>query len=180
MFREGEVTVHIRQLICAAGMAAIAFGAAPAAAAPVAATTDAFGKALILVPLTLTKVQDLDFGTVVTSSTAGTVTIDPATGARTSAGGVTEVTSDPGQRAVFAGAGSASQQVDINLPSPSISLSDGNGNTIPGTLALEFTTTTIDPVTRAFYVGVGGTLDIAADQPDGDYNALFDITANYQ
>ncbi|HEX6740531.1 MAG TPA: hypothetical protein VF079_01900, partial [Sphingomicrobium sp.] len=70
--------------------------AAPAAAAPVAAPTPAQGKALILVPLTLTKIDDLDFGTVVTSPVSGIVTINPATGARSFAGGATGVASDAG------------------------------------------------------------------------------------
>jgi hypothetical protein len=39
---------------------------------------------------------------------------------------------------------------------------------------------TIDPTSRAFFVGVGGSIQIAADQADGDYNALFDVTAHYQ
>lgn len=168
----------IRKLLCAAGAAAAAFSAAPAVAAtpPVQAN----GEALILIPLTLTKIQDLDFGTVVSSSTAGTVTIDAVTGARTISGGVTEVASDPGQRAEFAGAGSANQLVNLSITSAPATLVDGFGNSIPVTLALETTQVTIDPDTRAFYVGVGGTIDVAADQPDGDYNALFEVTADYQ
>lgn len=160
-------------------MAAMAFGAAPAAAAPVAASPNADGRALILVPLTLTKVADLDFGTVVSSATAGTVTIDEATGARTVAGGVTAVASDAGNRAQFAGAGTPSQLVDISISTVPASLSDGLGNSIPVALTLEATQVTID-ATRAFTVGVGGTIDVGADQPDGDYNAPFEVTANYQ
>ena len=41
-------------------------------------------------------------------------------------------------------------------------------------------TRSIDAVSRAFSVGVGGTLQIAADQPEGDYSADFTVTANYQ
>ena len=52
-------------------------------AAGVPATTDSGGKALILVPLTLTKIHDLDFGTVIPSSVSGVVTINATTGART-------------------------------------------------------------------------------------------------
>ena len=157
----------------------MAFGAAPAAALPVSASPNADGRALILVPLTLVKVEDLDFGTVVSSAVAGTVTIDEATGARTVAGGVTAVASDPGHRAEFAGAGTPNQLVDISISSVPASLADAFGNTIPVTLALEATQVTIDS-TRAFIVGVGGTIDVAADQPDGDYNADFSVTADYQ
>lgn len=170
-----------RHLICAAGLAAIALGAAPAAAAPVAATSNADGQVLILVPLTLTKIADLDFGAMVPSSTAGTVTINASTGARTFAGGVVGVASDAGNRAYFGGAGTPSQQVLISL-SPPVELTSGGGDTIP-VLGLTLDgppMRTIDPVSHTFFVGVGGTLDIAADQPEGEYSAEFWVTAIYQ
>lgn len=160
--------------------AAVALATAPATAAPVSATPDSDGRALVLIPLTLTKVQDLDFGTVVTSPAAGTVTIDPATGARTLVGGVTAVASDPGQRAIFAGAGTANQVVDLSLSSVPGDLDDGLGNLIPVSLVLELTQTTVDPTSKAFSVGVGGTINVGADQPDGVYNGAFTVTANYQ
>ena len=161
-------------------MAALALGAAPAAAAPVPATTDADAEALILIPLTLVKIDDLDFGTVVRSSVAGTVSINPGTGARTVTGGVTEVAGDPGNRAYFAGAGSANQQVLLAL-SPPVELTSAAGDTIPVSgLTLDGPPLRTIDSSRAFYVGVGGTLQIAADQPEGDYNADFWLTAIYQ
>lgn len=150
--------------------------AAPATAAPVAATTDANGKALILVPLTLTKVKDLDFGTVVTSSTSGSITI-PADGSiETVTGGVTP-TSAPASRAQFAGAGTPNEQVDLFLAPPA-TIKDGNGNSMPISLNLESTTVTIDS-TRAFFVGVGGTVTVGANQPDGVYTGTFTVLAQY-
>ena len=38
----------------------------------------------------------------------------------------------------------------------------------------------VDPTTRAFYFGMGGILQIAADQPEGLYSATFTVSANYQ
>jgi len=162
-------------------MAAAALGAASAAAAPVPATNDADGHALVLVPLTLTKIEDLDFGSIIRSSSSGTVTINPSTGARSVAGGVTEVTSDPGNRAYFAGAGTPNQQVILAI-SPPVALVSTGGDTIPvmGLTLDGPPIRTIDPVTRAFFVGVGGTIQVAADQPEGDYNADFWLTAIYQ
>jgi hypothetical protein len=173
--------VGIRHFICTAGLAGLAFAAAPATAAPVSATDDADGRALVLVPLTLVKIEDLDFGSVVQSSAPGTVSINATTGARTFAGGVSGVTSDAGNRAYFAGAGSANQQVLLAL-SPPTELTSGSGDAIP-VLGLTLdgpATRTIDPTTRAFFVGVGGTLQIGANQPPGDYNADFWLTAIYQ
>jgi hypothetical protein len=131
--------------------------------------------------LTLTKIQDLDFGSVVPSAVSGVVTIDASTSARTFAGGVTLVPSDAGFRAYFGGAGSPNQQVIMTM-NPPAQLIDGVGDTIT-VLGLTFDGSaikTIDPTTRAFFVGVGGSIQIAANQPDGVYTATFDVTANYQ
>lgn len=167
------------------GLSRIALAAAGAAlgissaAYAVPATVDADGKALILVPLTLTKINDLNFGTVVPSSVPGTVAIDAATGARSVTGGVTGVASDAGNRAEFGGAGSANQLVLLSLTPPA-TVDDAFGNSIPITLQLEASSATVDAVTRAFYVGVGGELSIAADQAEGMYTADFTVTADYQ
>lgn len=173
--------MDIRKLICAAALAATALGASPAAAQSAPALTNADGRALILIPLTLTRIDDLDFGGVIPSPVAGTVTVNAATGARSFAGGVTGIASDAGNRAYFGGAGSPNQQVLVAL-SPPVELTSAGGDTIP-VLGLTLdgpAMRTIDPVSRAFFVGVGGTLDIAADQPEGEYSADFSVTAIYQ
>ena len=171
----------IRTLICAGCAAAIALGSVPAAAAPVQATNDSDGRALILVPLTLTKIEDLDFGAVIPSGSAGTVTINAATGARTFSGGVTGVASDAGFRAYFGGAGSPNQQVIVAI-SPPTDLVSAGGDLIPvmGLTLDGPPMRTIDPIARTFFVGVGGTLQIAANQPEGEYSAEFWVTALYQ
>jgi Domain of unknown function (DUF4402) len=164
--------------ILGAALAALAAATPANAATPV---QQANGKALILVPLTLTKVDDLSFGSVVPSAVSGVVTINATTGARTFAGGVTGVPSDAGNRAYFAGAGSPSQQVIVTM-NPPAQLLDGVGDTID-VLALTLdgpAIRTIDPVARTFYVGVGGTILIAVNQAEGLYTNTFDVTANYQ
>ncbi|HEY6047874.1 MAG TPA: DUF4402 domain-containing protein [Sphingomicrobium sp.] len=158
--------------------------AALTAAAPANAATPAQqsnGRALILVPLTLTKVNDLSFGSVVPSAISGVVTINATTGARTFAGGVSGVPSDAGNRAYFAGAGSPSQVVIVTI-NPPAQLLNGAGDTI---VVLGLTLDgppirTIDPVAPTFYVGVGGNILIAANQAEGLYTNTFDVTANYQ
>jgi len=154
-----------------------AAAAAPVGAAPVPATNDATGKALILIPLTLTKVADLDFGTVIPSGTSGTVTIAADGSGQSVTGGVTPVASVSGARAVFAGAGSPNQQVSIFLAPPA-SLSDGAGHSMPISLGLETSSVTIDS-TRAFFVGVGGTVNVGANQFDGLYSGTFMVLAQY-
>lgn len=139
------------------------------------------GRALILIPLQLTKIDDLDFGTIVPSSISGVVTINATTGARTFAGGVTGVSSDVGNRARFGGAGSPNQQVIVTVDPPT-ELTSALGDTIPvlGMTLDGPATRTIDPVARTFFVGVGGSLQIGADQAEGEYTADFVVTANYQ
>ena len=168
-----------RKFLIAAALAATA--ATTATAAPVSA--DSNGKALILVPLTLTKIDDLDFGTMIAPTTPGTVALDAATSNRTYTGGVVGVSSAPGHRAYFGGAGTPNQQVILTLIPPS-QLTDSNGDTI-GVLALTLDNSgnpirSVDPTTRAFFVGVGGILNLSANQPDGDYSATFQLLANYQ
>ena len=170
----------IRQFICVA-LASTALVSAPAAAAPVAALDDADGRALILIPLTLTKIDDLDFGGIIPSPSPGTVTVNATTGARTFGGGVAGVPSDAGNRAYFGGAGSPNQQVLVSL-SPPVELTSAGGDTIPvlGMTLDGPPMRSIHPVDRTFFVGVGGTLQIAADQPEGEYSAPFWVTAIYQ
>jgi len=173
--------VDHRKLFIAAALAAAALPA-PAVAAPVNATSDASGRALILIPLKITKIDDLDFGTVITSGSSGTVALNATTGARSFAGGVSGLASAPGKRGYFGGAGTPSQQVVVAVVPPA-QLQNANGDTID-VLALTLDNggnplRTIDPVARTFFVGVGGILNLSANQPDGDYSATFQMTANY-
>ena len=176
----------MRFKITLAALAAATAFATPAFAQVVTDTATAEARGLVLQPLTLTKVDDLDFGTILASTVAGTVTIDADTGNRSKTGGVTEVASNPGQRALFAGAGTAGQDVDLTLTAPTggVLVSTTNSADVIVITNLVFdngndTTRTIDN-TGAFQVGVGGTFAIAASQPNGLYKADFDVTADYQ
>lgn len=170
--------MDIRKLIIAAALVGVSV---PAAAAPVLPNRNATGEALILVPLTLTKIDDLSFGTIVPSAMSGFVAINATTGARTVGGGVTGVTSDAGNRAYFGGGGSPNQAVIITMTQPA-ELTSVAGDTIP-VLALTLEGSPIriiDPVTRTFFFGVGGIILVNANQPEGVYQATFTVTANYQ
>jgi hypothetical protein len=167
--------VNYRHLTIAA-VAAISL-AAPAVAAPVPATTDAGGRAVLLVPLTLTKIDDLDFGTVITSSSPGTVSIAADGSGQSVTGGVTALASSAGLRAQFAGAGTPNEQVNLFLAPPA-TITDGNGHSMPISMNLETTSVIIDS-TRAFFVGVGGTVTVGANQNDGTYTGTFTVLAQY-
>jgi hypothetical protein len=177
----------MRKLFTLAALAAAAAAASPAAAqsAPVVASDQAEARGVILQPLTLTRIQDLDFGTVIGSpSVAGTVTIDPDTGNRSTSGGVSGHPGYLGDRGLFGGAGTAAQTVELTLNAPTVLVHSASPTTF---LAVDeivldngnATTRTID-ATSAFFVGVGGTFNIAAGQTPGLYSAQFELTAEYQ
>ena len=168
--------MKLMTLIAASAFLAVA---TPAAAAPVAATPPADARGLILIPLTLSKLQDLYFGTIVPSSLSGVVTV-PADGtAPFASGGATLLSSDPAYRARFAGAGTTGQLVLINVTNP-VLLSNGLGDNVT-VLALTLDGPPIRTIdaTRAFNFNVGGILLVNANQAEGIYQADFDVTAQY-
>lgn len=162
-------------------LAGLSLAASPALAAPVSAPTQPPGRALILVPLTLTKVQDIHFGSIIPStSTAGWVAINATTGARTGSAGLTLMPSDVGQRARFAGAGTPGQQVIMALTPPA-QLTNLAGDTIDVlAMSLDGPTTRTIAADHSFFVGIGGVIFVAANQPEGLYTATYDLTADYQ
>lgn len=169
----------------AVAAAALVSVASPAYAqsVPVAPNRDADGKALILIPLTLTKIKDLSFGTIIPSSLSGTVAVNATSGARSFTGGVSGVTTAAGQRATFAGAGTPNQQVIITYTTPTdLTSTTNSADTIPVlALTLEGSAVkSVDPVSRTFTFGIGGILQINGDQPEGVYQSTFNVNANYQ
>ena len=171
------MTIRSRTLLA---LAAIALGTTTVAAAPVSSPTPPPGRALLLIPLKLTKIDDLSFGSVIPSPVSGTVVINAFTGARSIAGGVTAVPSDVGQRAYFGGAGSPNQQVIVTVTPPA-ALTSLAGDTLT-VLALTIDgppVRSIHPVDRTFFFGVGGIILVGADQPEGVYTSNYDVTANY-
>jgi hypothetical protein len=173
----------MRLILSLSALAATLVTATPAFAATVRAKVTAEVVGVVLQPLTLTKVDSLDFGTVVGSALPGVVTIDPdkSLGARSITGGVIGVPSFPGHRGLFQGAGTAGNAVQLTLSAPAVLTSTNLVDTLAVTsMSLDSggANRTIDS-TSAFTVGVGGVFAIAASQPNGVYSATFDLTADY-
>lgn len=181
----------MRFKLCLAALAAATALATPATAQQATASANATARGVVLLPLTLTRTSDLDFGTVVASPSAGTVAISADDGSRSVTGGVTGVPSFPGGRAVFQGAGSASQQVVLTLNAATFLTSgantipvnsmtfDSGAPSVPNGSGNLTTTRTING-TGAFAIGVGGNFGIAANQANGLYTGTFSVTADYQ
>jgi len=174
----------MRLNITLAALAATVAFASPAFGQAVTTASDtAEARGLVLQPLSLARVQDLDFGTVLASATADTVTVDPDTGLRSlgGSGGVALVATNPGDRGLFTGSGDPGVVVTISLTPPVGGVVVNGANSIPVTLVLDqggSTSRTIG-ATGTFDVGVGGTFSIGANQATGLYTADFQVTAQY-
>ena len=171
----------------AALSAALVMVSGSALAAPVAASPVATARGVLVRPLTLVKVDDLDFGTIISGPTAGTVTIDPVSGVRSTTGGATGVAGKDGGRATFVGAGTANQTIAVVslVPPPALTFTVVAGP-VSTTYLIPVVNLTLDgSATRtisngnAFNFGVGGTIALFADQPEGLYSATFDVTVDY-
>jgi hypothetical protein len=160
-------------------LAALLF-AAPSQLLAVTPSTQSKGSAIVLKPLSLIKKTDMDFGTLITSATAGTATVDPVTGVVTTTGGVTAVPSTTSE-AVFIGAGSKNAPYQIRLPNAPITLTRAGG-----TETMTASNWTTDGPTnrrvganQAFQFGIGAQVSVAANQMPGTYVGTFNITVHY-
>ena len=171
-----------------AALAATLVAATPAFAQQVS-VNNATAKGTVLLPLSLSETQQLDFGTVIASTVVGNdgnVVIDPATGARSfPQGNVLGVATYPGGRGIFQGAGTAGRSVLLTLSPPTL-LTSGTNTLAVNSMSFDgcgagclSTSRTIDP-SGAFTVGVGGDFQIPANQPNGLYSANYSVTADYQ
>jgi hypothetical protein len=143
---------------------------------------------VIITPLSLVKVSDLDFGQVFRKSTAGTVTISPAE-IRSQTGGLLFGTA-PISAASFAGLGRRNQFVDISLSASSIFVTGPGtrmrvrnfviGSTPTATLSTVPLRFRITSTNGAFLFPLGATLDVGANQVPGVYTGSYRITVQYQ
>lgn len=171
------------------GIAACALMMVPAVAAPAYAqqTAQAQSEAIVLRPLSFFKVNDLNFGDIIPSNVAGTVTLEPD-GSRSRTGGVT-LAGNGGEPARFAGLGSLNREVNISLGSNTIWLNGPGvrmrartfeiGSTPTAVLSTSPTRFRITSPLGNYNFPVGATLEVGANQAPGDYSGTFTITLNY-
>ena len=157
------------------GALAIFMAATPA----FAATRAARAEAVALKPLSIVNRTDLEFGTLISSPVAGTVSINPTNDARTTTGGVTAASGGP-HAAQFLTASTGNQFLQVNHNGLPTLTHTG------GVATMKVTQLTLNgPVLR--FIGpsgvldlrVGGTLAVSANQLDGQYTGTFQITVTY-
>jgi hypothetical protein len=166
--------------------ASVAAWSAPAAAQSAGAAS-AKTEAIVLRPLAFFKVDDLDFGSIIPSATAGTVRIQP-NGTRTATNGIVLVGSGS-QPARFTGLGTNNQQVNISVQSNSIFITGPGPSMRVRTFEIGSTPTAIlstTPLrfrivsaTGAFAFPLGAILEVGANQPEGEYSGTFTVNLNY-
>jgi Mat/Ecp fimbriae major subunit len=137
-----------------------------------AATASATARATILRQVTLNKTADLDFGTIITGTTASSVVVSSA-GARTC--NLPAVCSGTVSAAAFGIVGTTGQTVTLAATGP-VTLTSGT-NTMSATLATSAATRVL---TGTDSFTVGGTLSVGANQADGVYTGSFNVTVDYQ
>ncbi|WP_293880854.1 DUF4402 domain-containing protein [Sphingomonas sp.] len=158
-----------KAVLAGSAMLALALGATSAQAANTATAT---ATASILKQVSVTKTADLNFGTIVTGTTAATVVISPA-GGRTCGTGL--VCTNAVTAAAFGIVGTTAQTVTLAAAGP-VTLTAG-ANTMSATLQTSSATRVLNG-TDSFTVG--GTLSVAANQADGVYTGSFSVTVDYQ
>ena len=147
--------------------------------AQVSATANA--TATIVAPITITQVDDLEFGNLaVQSGTAGTVVMAPA-GTRTKTGGVTlPATTGTFNAADFTIGGTAGYTYAITLPAGALTINSGaNTMTVDTWTSTPSGTGTLTGGNET--LKVGATLNVAAGQAGGTYQHAtgFSVTVNY-
>jgi hypothetical protein len=146
-----------------------------------AATQSSTIRTTLRKPVTITWLRDLDFGRIAATGTAGTVTVDPDSGARTVSGGSVLLGGSP-QTAKFRVVATPATLVLITRNALPVLTRASGGATMPMTLitmngAVNPVTT---PASGTFDVDIGGALSVGANQADGAYSGTFQINADYQ
>ena len=152
--------------------------------------------ATLIAPLEISKIQDLNFGSLASSAAAGTAKINAQTGALTPLGGVTDPGTIANQVATFTVGGEGSDVITFVNDVTSVTLENGTANQLTVGLfrysmdaGIE---TSFDGIATIDAGGsstltVGATLTIPANTPSGTYASStgggtgdFTITINYQ
>jgi hypothetical protein len=168
-----------RLLATAAAAALLIVAAAPAGA--VSPATQATATAKIFKPLTISRVQDLDFGTIVLTGASFTNEV-----LSISQAGVLTCGSNPGVLLTCTGASQPAKYMLVGTNNATVTISSPGFNlTGPSTLA--FTPSAPATVnlgasgsTTGVTFAIGGSITLASTTPDGVYTGTFTVTADYQ
>ena len=165
-----------------------------AAAAPAFAqanVAEAATEAVIVAPLSLAATAPMQFGRIAPTSAGGIVIIGSDGTSCTTKGEL--LRSGPCQAAGFAGTGTGKMRMRVALPQ-TVTLTRADGGAAmtitglaliaaPDLISIGYSGMPhweIQPDSAVFDFKVGGTLNVAADQPEGLYDGTFAVTIAYQ
>jgi len=169
-------TTYMRVVTIIGVAAALALGVSANAATR---TATANVRIAIIAPLSITKTNDLAFGNIVPGATAGTVTINQATGAATKTGGVT-LFGTANHAASFNITGSGRHNYVITVSAaPTLTRAGGTQTMKMTALRLNGATTRTMAASGTATLTLGGTLAVAANQVAGTYSGTFTVSVAY-
>ena len=152
---------------------------AAGSAAPVPASSPAQSQVLVLKPLILERIADMDFA-MLGVTTGGTATIDPVSGNMTVSGGLIHLGGTPSP-ARFAGAASKRSVVNIHVPKQPVLI-----RRVGGTETLSVSNFTLDGQDKknlaeqeSFIFAVGAQITVPAGTVEGVYEGEIDVTVQY-
>ena len=148
-------------------------------AAPVSAMEKSEGQVVVLRPLTLVKLADMEFATLGVT-TGGTATIDPISGNMTLTGGLFHLGGTPSP-AQYAGAASRQTVVNIRVPKQPVLI-----RRVGGTETLSVSNFTLDGQDKkslaqqqSFHFAVGARITVPANTVEGLYEGEINVTVHY-
>ena len=134
-----------------------------------------------IVPLSITELVSMDFGTLAAGPVAGTVVLGTGSG-RTASGDVQLLASGPGTAGQFQLTGEAGQTYSVSFSSGVLASGVGNLMTLN---AFSSNASGTVPGSGNETFEVGGTLNVGSNQPAGSYSTLngggspYTVTVNY-
>ena len=151
----------------------------PATAAPVRASPKAKGQVTLVKPLTLQRINDMDFAWLGVT-TGGTATIDPISGALSVTGGLLRLGGTPSP-ARYAGAASKSTVVNIKVPRQAVPITrvGGTETLMVGNFTLDGQDKRTLAQSGSFIFAVGAQITVPAGTLDGLYTGEIDVTIQY-
>jgi len=170
------MTRPIRKLMLALAVGSAGLGA------PVAAGTQTVSvKAAVVKPLTLTKVQDLNLGTVTlkTGNWAGATVAISQSGVLTCANANT-ICSGAVQSAQFTVAGSNNETVRVTVPNATLVNQADASKTLVLTVDAPATIALPNSGTKGVTFGVGGSIGLSSTTASGTYSGTLNVTVDYQ
>lgn len=136
--------------------------------------------AKIVVPVTVTEQDALDFGTILTpTDSAKKVKIAAANGARSVDGGDNSilVNTNQGKAGLFNVTGAENQRMTIQLPASASLTGPGDPMTVDNFVSEPADELVLNGTSGQ--IKVGADLNVAEGQEAGDYSTTYQITVNY-